>query len=209
MIEWWLTSLFVVWLAAVIFLRVYRIWIIYYIVGTAGLAYAIGLTARLLPTVEVLVAHSVAATVHAISDYIGLPTRVFAGAPAALLVLVVTQPVGWTILNVGVESSALLEMAVLISLLVFYPGWGLRKRMRMITLGIFATWVSNIIRMLFVVGMLHFFGKQALVLAHSVVGKMFFFLVTLVLYMYLISYPTLRDVAQVMRGEILEFDEQP
>ncbi|RME45567.1 MAG: hypothetical protein D6791_10420 [Chloroflexi bacterium] len=196
---WELGLLFAAWLAAVAFLRAYRVWLPYYVLGVAGFAYWLALSVHAIPSAELLLTHSVAFVVHVTSNAVGLPTRMFEGAPGTLLVLIVTQDVGWTVLRVGVESSALLEMSVLVSLLLFYPGWSHRWRVQAIALGLLATWIGNVVRMLVVVAALHWLGKNALLLAHTVVSKVFFFGLTIGIYWYLLTLPTLRDVRHLLQ----------
>ena len=196
MIGFGLGILFVAWLGLVAFLRRYRIWLLYYIVGTAGLSYWLVLVAREVLSLEPLLAHSVAWSVHELAQALGIPTRIFRGAPGVLLVLVVVQQVGWTVLRIGVESSGLLEMSVLLSLFLFYPGWSFGRRLEAILVGELLTWIANVVRILVIVLLLHGFGKQVLVLAHAYLGKALFFMATVAIYWALITRPTLRDLGQ-------------
>jgi len=200
MIGWLLALLFLMWLAVVAFLRAYRVWLPFYLIGAVGCAYWLVLVAARLLQLEPALAHSVAWTVHGICNIIGIPTRIFSGAPGVLLVLVVIQRVGWTVLQIGVESSGLLEVSVLASLLLFYPGWTLRRRAWFIGLGVIATWAANVLRILIIVIMLHVLGKEALVLAHMYVGKGFFFLLTAGIFWALVTRPTLRSLRTRLRA---------
>ncbi|GIV95565.1 MAG: exosortase family protein XrtG [Herpetosiphonaceae bacterium] len=194
---WMLIPLFIFWLAVVVFLRAYRIWLFYYIVGAVGAAYWLALVAGDLLQLESVLAHSVALAVHAITQLFAIPTRVFNGAPGVLLVLVIRQTeASWTVLQIGVESSGLLESSVLASLLLFYPTWSLRQRGVAILIGLLATWLANILRLLVIVIILHQFGKESLVLAHTFIGKIVFFLLTIGIYRSLITLPTIRQLAQ-------------
>jgi exosortase family protein XrtG len=143
---------------------------------------------------EPLLAHSVAWMVHITSNLLGIPTRIFEGAPGVLLVLVIYQDIGWTVLQVGLESSGMLEITVLVSLLLFYPGWTLFHRLRLILFGGIAMWVANILRMLVIVVMLNQFGKEALVLAHMYVGKAVFFVLVILIFWFIITRPTLKQL---------------
>jgi exosortase family protein XrtG len=190
-----LAGLLAAWLAAVVFLRRYRVWILFYIVGTVGLIYWVVLAGEAL-RLETRLAHSVAWTVHGLGQVIGIPTRIFEGAPGVLLVLVVAQEIGWTVLQVGVESSGMLEISVLAALLLFYPGWSAARRVGAILAGSAAIWLANILRMLVIVIMLNRLGKEALVLAHTYVGKALFFFMAIAIFWYLITYPTVRDLSR-------------
>jgi exosortase family protein XrtG len=186
--------LFIAWLAVVVFLRYNRVWLLYYVLGTVGCTYWLVLVFGDVLGLELFLAQSVAWTVHLIADMIAIPTRVFTGAPGLLLVLVIAQRVGWTVLQVGVESSGMLEISVLASLLFFYPGWSLLRRAKLVALGGLAIWLANILRMLIIVVMLNRLGKEALVLAHMYVGKAVFFLLALGIFWFLITFATLQDL---------------
>jgi exosortase family protein XrtG len=184
------------WLAAVVFLRVYRIWLLFYMIGAAGCAYWIVLLSRGIADIEPALAYSVAWSVHGIAELMQVPTRIFEGAPGVLLVMVISQDIGWTALQIGVESSALLEISVFVSLVLFYPGWTWRRRSATALAGVAATWLANVVRMLVITFMLHDLGKNALVLAHTYVGKAIFFLLTVAIYWYLITGPSVRGGAR-------------
>jgi exosortase family protein XrtG len=192
----WLIPLVLIWGAAVIFLRLYRIWILFYIVATIGCAYGLTLVSRDPLNLDVLLGQSIAWSVHQLSVPLSMPTRIFVGAPASLLVMVVTQDVGWTLLKVGVESSGLLEMIVFISLLLFYPGQTVGQRVRSIIIGCSLTWLANVLRVLLIIAMLQLFGKESLVIAHSLVGKGVFFVLTIAMYWYLLTGPTVRMLSR-------------
>ncbi len=106
--------------------------------------------------------------------------------------LVVVQREGWTALQIGVESSALLEISVLVGLLSFYPGWSIPNRLWRMLMGIALTWLANLVRMLIIVLMLHFLGKEVLIIAHTFLGKLVFFVMTIAIYWYLITVPSLK-----------------
>ena len=184
----------ILWLAAVIFLRHYRIWILYYLLGTVGLAYLlVALVVKLL-NAELLVAHSVALAVHDTLNVLNIPTEIFQNAPGVLLVLVITQSVGWTVLQIGVESSGTLEMCVLVSLVAFYPLWTWKRKLSLAVIGVAFTWLANVARMLVIALMLHFFGKGVLVLAHTFIGKAFFFITIIVIYWFLVTISSLTEI---------------
>ena len=130
--------------------------------------------------------------VHQVATPLGVPTTIFTGAPGALLVMVVAQDVGWTLLKIGVESSGLLEMSVLVSLLLFYPGRSAAWRAVTIAIGLVATLGANVLRMILIIALLHTGGKATLVLAHSFLGRALFFALTVIIYWYLLTMPTVR-----------------
>jgi exosortase family protein XrtG len=192
------SALFLIWLlpysALLWFLRRYRIWILYYLVGATCLAYLLVQTFTQIIDVRTILASSVASSVHILLGFAQIETRVVENAPGLLLVLVVTQRIGWTILQIGVESSGLLEMVVLTSLVSFYPGWSFPQRVSRGLAGLALTWGANILRMIIITALLHFYGKEVLVLAHTFIGKLVFFIFTLAIYWALFTLPTLDDL---------------
>ena len=187
-------TLFIIWFGTVAFLRYSRSWLPFYVIGAVGCAYWLILVFSNLFGLEPFLAHSVAWAVHVVSNLVGIPTRIFEGAPGVLLVLVIFQDIGWTVLQVGIESSGLLEISVLVSLLFFYPGWSPTRRAFLIGMGAIAMWGANIIRMLVIVVILNQFGKESLVLAHMYVGKAVFFVLVTAIFWTLITRTTLKDL---------------
>ena len=100
-----ITALFIVWFVIVAFLRYSRSWLPFYVIGAVGCAYWLILVFSNLFGLEPFLAHSVAWVVHLVANLVGIPTRIFEGAPGVLLVLVIFQDIGWTVLQVGIESS--------------------------------------------------------------------------------------------------------
>ena len=184
----------ILWLLSIIFFKRFRIWILYYLVGTVGFAYIlVGLFTHVF-NFEPLVAHSIALEIHDLLNFVAIPTEIFQHAPGTLLVLVVPQKVGWTALQIGVESSGLLEISVLVSLVTFYPLWSWHKKMVLAVIGAAFTWLANVARMLIIVLMLHFFGNGVLFLAHTFIGKAFFFFVTIGIYWFLVTTNSLTEI---------------
>jgi exosortase family protein XrtG len=187
------------WLAVTVFFRVYRIWLPYYILGSVGIAFWVILAGRELLALDRLLAVQVAYCVDVLASWVGVPTRTFDRAPGVLMVLVISQDVGWTMLQVGVESSGLLEIGVLTGLLSVYPGWSVQRRFTLIIIGVTLTMVANVLRVLVIVAMLHLLGKEALLLAHTFVGKVIFFVFMVSIYWFLITRPTIQTVGATLR----------
>ncbi len=202
--EPWLAGLLLFgWLMAVLFFRANRIWLPYYVIGAVGLALAIIFIGR-ATFVESSLQQVVAAGVHAISGLTPVPTRIFQSAPGAVMVLVVDQSVGWTMLQVTVESSGLLETGVISGMLMFYPGWSLRRRLTFTILAILATYAANIIRLMVIVIVIHYGGKDTLLVSHTILGRAVFFVGVILIYWYLLSRPTLRTIAGKLDEEMRE-----
>jgi exosortase family protein XrtG len=198
---WLLALLGLVWAAGVWFFHRNRIWLAFYILGAAGFAYFAFTLAHQYLNVDLYLAQSVAFCVHQLLLLFDIPSRIFSNAPGMLLVMVLTQRVGWTALEIGVESSAVLEITVLISLLLFYPGWSWKQRTLVVLLGIFLTWLANLLRMLLIAVMVHYLGKEVLVLAHTLIGKSIFFLFSIAIYWLLFTQISLGNIKKRLAAQ--------
>ena len=189
------------WLLLLIFFRSHRNWLPFYVVGSVGLAFVIIGVARSLIPLEVVLKILTAQSVHQIANLAHVETRVFPGVPGALMVLVVPQNQGWTVLNIGIESSGLLEIAALTGMVGFYPGWSLRRRLGAVALGITATCTANVVRVSFIAASLHWGGKDLLFISHTLLGRAIFFVMVVAIFWFVLSLPTLRTIYHKIQEE--------
>jgi exosortase family protein XrtG len=105
--------------------------------------------------------------------------------------LVVPDPTGWSILQVGIECSALIEMSIFIGLMLFYPRLPASQRLGRIAFGVAATIAVNLIRLAIIAVMVATLGKPIVPWAHAVVGRLVFFVGILFLYWRMLTLPTL------------------
>ena len=188
------------WLAAIIFFSHYRIWILYYLVGSVGLAFIIIFIGRML-FLENSLENVVTYCVHDVCNWVGVPTRIFQASPGSLLVLVIGQDVGWTVLQITIECSGLLEIGVMLGMVLFYPGWSLKKRVILAGVGAIATFIANIIRLFFIVEILHYAGKNSIFISHTIAGRAIFFFIVIAIYWYVLTRPMLKDVRAKLERE--------
>jgi len=181
----------VIWWALLLFFRLHKNWLPYYLIGSVGLAFAVvGLAHNVLHLDDVL-RRGLTVLVHNLGLHLDLTTKLVSEAPGTLLVLVVPQIDGWTVFQVGVESSGILEMAVLIGIVGFYPGWSVSRRFYAASLGIAATFFANVVRITFIAWMIQNVGKDALFISHTVIGRLIFALLVLVIFWFVLSMGTL------------------
>lgn len=185
----------VVWLALVAVLRLRRLWLPYYVLASVGFCLLV-LTAARGSVVELALESLTATHGHVAAGWLGIPTLVFHNAPGTLLVLVVIGRAGWTIIEVGIECSGLLEITALTALLLFYPGLSPARRTWLIAGGVVATYVINIVRLLVIIAFLHWGGRDMMWLAHSVIGRAVFFSLVVVVYWFVFTRAALRTVRE-------------
>jgi exosortase family protein XrtG len=112
--------------------------------------------------------------------------------------ILVEDPTGWSILEVGVECSTLIEASVFTGLLLFYPRFEPGDRLGRLLLGLLATFAINLIRLAIIILMVAWWGKSAVALAHAVVARLVFFVGIVLVYWYMLTLPTLRMVRRGM-----------
>ena len=193
------------WGLAVMFFRANRIWLLYYLTGSIGLAFIIIFVGRATP-LQCLMENGLAASTFLMTNLMGIPARIFEADASSLMIFVVGQLVGhdngWTMVRVTVECSSLLETGIISGMVGFYPAWSVRKRLVLVALGITAAFVANIIRLAVIIWTLHLFGKDSLFIAHTIVGRAVFFVLIIAIFWYMITLPTMRVVAKKLQQDM-------
>ena len=202
--EYLIPALIVLWLAAVIFFRINRIWVLYYLVGSVGLALVLIYVTTTVLNIDYDMERLVAMSTHQVAGMMGIVTEVFSAAPGSLLVLIVAQEKGWTVIEVTIECSSILESSVLIGMLMFYPGWSLFKKAYLGLIGLMATYAANIIRLIMIVSVLSKMGKDSLFMTHTILGRLLFFILSVITYWIILTRPTLKDVHRKLRQELVQ-----
>lgn len=123
------------------------------------------------------------------AGWVGLSLTSLGGAT-----LVVPDPTGWSVLNIGLECSTLIEASVFSGLILFYPRFGASERLTRLGIGLGATLFVNMIRLGVIVLMVTTLGKPAVPWAHAVVARLVFFLGVVVIYWRMLTLPTVHLV---------------
>lgn len=109
--------------------------------------------------------------------------------------LAIPNHTGWAVFDIGIECSALLETFAFAGLVGFYPAFASRRKATTIAIGMAATWVINLLRILLIVGIINALGTSWAFPAHAVFGRIFFFVATVALYWHLVTRPTIAVVS--------------
>ncbi|KJS02348.1 MAG: hypothetical protein VR68_03125 [Peptococcaceae bacterium BRH_c4a] len=185
---------FLIWCAAIAFFYRHRIWLFYYIVAAVGFTYISILLLR-GSFLEYQMENLVGLLIHYILNFMDIKTNVFDKAPGTILVLIEVDR-SWTTIDIDIESSGLLEMCILLGLLLFYPGYSLFKRLVFSPVSVFIVFVINLIRIMVVITIIHLGGRDMIFLAHTLFGRIVFFILIVALYWHLLTKPTLKIVRE-------------
>ena len=184
----------IVWAGSLVWLHRKRRWLSFYALGALGTV-LLALFVAQLTGFDTWLEHAEAITVAAIA--VGLRVGVAALPPSGLAI---QNHVGWGVFDIGIECSALLEMAAFFGLVAFYPAFGRGKKTGIIATGIAATYAINIARILIIVGMIAMLGTGWVFVAHAVVGRIFFFTGIVIVYWLLVTRPTVGVVRRRLRN---------
>jgi len=110
--------------------------------------------------------------------------------------LAIPNHTGWAVFDIGIECSALLETFAFAGLVGFYPAFAAGRKATTIAVGMAATWVINLLRILLIVAIINALGTSWVFPAHAVFGRIFFFVATVALYWYLVTRPTINVVSR-------------
>ena len=190
----WLMPLAVAWAVAVWFFRSAGAWLPYYVLASAGSALLIVFASREIVPIEFGIRASTAFAVHHLAGLVGIQTDVVRTDPGAILIVGVRHGNEWTHLNVGLETSGLLEGAALFGLVAFFPAQGGLGRVAVVLLALAASFGANILRVMIIVTIVAYQGQGLLDLAHIVLGRIVFFALAIGIYWLAITKPTLRTV---------------
>lgn len=108
--------------------------------------------------------------------------------------LLVPDRQGWVGMTIGAESSTLIELSVFVGIMLFYPKLSGNRRLMYGVIGVMGTYLLNLVRLLLIIALVSMWGRDVFPLAHSVVGRILYFLGVVALYWYLLTKPTLRII---------------
>lgn len=117
---------------------------------------------------------------------IGQATHLY-GSYAQYSILLVSSHGSTISLSVDFECSGVIEMMAFVSLLWFFPVYRVFEKIFLSVMGIVWIFVSNILRVLSICLMISAFGGDSFYLAHSVVSRMIFYALSILLYFYVFT----------------------
>lgn len=103
-------------------------------------------------------------------------------------------------LYVDFECAGLIEMLVFISLITFFNVYNVKQKILISLEGIVWILMSNIIRLFVICCFIHFFGNESYYFAHSIVGRLVFYALSVWFYFHTFTR------VQIMKQKVGEFE---
>ena len=175
-----------------------RRWLVFYITGAFGFILLVVYGTALLgldTAIEAIEATQVAA----MASVLGIRLDVLGQTGLAI-----PNHTGWAVFDIGIECSAIIEMAAAVGLIGFYPAFSHRRKIITAIIGVTATYTINLFRILLIASIINAMGTSWVFSAHAVFGRVFFFVGTVVLYWYLLTRPTMGIVRSDLEPALAE-----
>ena len=90
---------------------------------------------------------------------------------------------------VSFECSGIIESFAFVSMLIFFEVYDVYERVILSAVGLLFIFISNVIRIVVICLMIHWFGNDIYYLAHSIIGRFLFYVLSIGLYFYVFTRP--------------------
>lgn len=94
-------------------------------------------------------------------------------------------------MSIDYECSGIIETMAFVSLLAFYPTYTHKEKVFYLILGVLWIYLANVFRLIIVIVVVHLGGAGVFYLAHSILGRVAFYLLIIALYYNVFTYSRL------------------
>lgn len=147
-----------------------------------------GLFLFLIALVQPVLTKPLGQMVAAIAGLFGSLTHTFS-AYFRYGVLFIHSAGGAMTLQIDFECSGVIEIMAFISLLMFFRVYTRNERVVVALLGTIGIILANVLRIIVICEMIYFGGAQIYYVAHSLVGRIIFYGLSVLLYFYVFTKP--------------------
>jgi len=137
--------------------------------------------------------------VTSVSGIIGDITGIFKSYPEYNMVFI-SRPEGAISLYIDYECSGIIEIMAFTAMLWFFPVYNLGEKVIVNLLGVTWIFVANVLRILSICLTVYFFGNDAYYLAHTIIGRIIFYALSVILYFHVFTR------SQIIRQKVGNFN---
>lgn len=134
-----------------------------------------------------------------ITGVVGRLTGIFKAYSSYGILFIENVTGGPVSLYVDFECAGLVENLVFISLLLFFPAYKWYEKIWVGALGVTGVMAANVLRLTIICIMIHVWGNEMYYLAHTIVGRLVFYVLSIMLYFYIFTR------RQIKRQQVGEF----
>ena len=182
----------VIWLYGLSVLKRARLSAFYFIVGSAGLFFI--LTAISRPYWVWFFTHAV---IHGVALF-GTLSR-WCTIMFKMGLVYITNTGNPVVMSIDYECSGIIETCAFVALVVFFPMYQRKEKVFYAVFGVLYIYAINVLRLVVVIIIVHFGGGETFFLAHSVIGRLLFYVLVIALYYNVFTN------SQLARGIYREF----
>lgn len=157
-----------------------------------------GLFIFLMILIRPIAVQPLARVVAAIAGLFGDLTGTFTAFFKYGILFISTQSSSIT-LQIDLECSGIIEIFAFVSLLAFFQVYKVKERFLVGIVGCVGIIIANVLRIIVICEMIHFFGVSVYFIAHTLVGRIVFYVLSILLYFYVFTKP------QIIRTKLGKF----
>lgn len=109
-----------------------------------------------------------------------------------LTAVFITTNVGSLLLQIDIECSGVIEILAYLSIIIFFDPFDTHDKIVYGLVGVVYILIANAIRVDMISTIVYFFGIGAYDFAHTILGRIVFYLLTVILYYYVFTRPQLK-----------------
>ncbi len=158
----------------------------------------VGLFVLMMVFVRPVATMPLARIVAAVAGFIGRLTGTFTPFFKYGILFIETGQ-GSITLQIDFECSGIIEIMVYLSILAFYRVYSVTERAILSAVGVIYIIIANALRIVIISVMIHYGGESMYYIAHTYIGRIFFYAATIVLYFYVFTK------SQVVRMKVGSF----
>ena len=164
-----------------------------------------GLFIVMMIFVRPMVTEPLAMSIAAISGVIGNMTHTFSAYFKYSVIFIQTITNESITMKIDMECSGIIEIMAYLSLLLFFDIYSRYEKAILALFGVFYIVLSNVIRIVIICEIIHFNGVNAYYMAHTLIGRIVFYILSILLYFYVFTQP---QVLKMKTGNFSYNNEQ-
>lgn len=152
------------------------------------IAGSLGLFLFLMVMIRPVMTDPLAKTVAAMAGLIGSLTKTFTAFFRYGIIFINTAS-GSITLQIDFECSGIIEIMAYLALLVFFRVYTKHERVFLSIAGVAYIMIANALRVIIICEAIYFFGSAAYHVSHAIIGRIVFYVLSIVLYFFVFTKP--------------------
>jgi len=183
---------FIVWIYVIWVLSRTELHFFKFCLGSVGLFFFLMIWLQPLMTQPLTMA--VAAASGVLGDFSGMYDSYYKYS-----ILFISKDTAAISLSIDYECSGVIEIMAFSCMLWFFPLYNTIEKLILNSVGLIVIFCANILRLFIICTLIYFFGNDIFYFAHTIFGRIIFYLLSIALYFYVFTRP------QIIRQKVGDF----